>query len=90
MVVKIFLVPFNFLDMPINTKTFLRQKFYSGKTIRDAIYLKFYCKRKENGKRQIYVETGMRVVFSSRCVEKSNSPTIRMVTDSPTLDYFAL
>ncbi|KAI7898042.1 uncharacterized protein BX663DRAFT_533562 [Cokeromyces recurvatus] len=61
--VKLFLIPYDFSDMPKNTNTFLRQKSYEDqKRLRYAIHLKF-C-RNERGR--IYLYKTMRIVFTNR------------------------
>ncbi|KAI9481430.1 MAG: hypothetical protein EXX96DRAFT_566699 [Benjaminiella poitrasii] len=68
--VKLFLIPYDFNDMPKNTKTFLRQKSYEDsyegtthkKWLRYAIHLQF-CR---NEKGRIYLFKTMRIVFTNR------------------------
>jgi hypothetical protein len=62
--VKLFLIPYNFQDMPVNTKTFLRQKSYSqGKRVlKYAIHLQVF--KSKHGR--IYLYKSIRVVFANR------------------------
>ena len=92
MVVKVFLVPFDFRDMPNQSKTFIRQKFYDDGVLKDAVHLKFYCLKSNIGKKQIYMESSMRVVFSCRpSFEKANEPKIRKTTEEgPQQKYFPM
>ncbi|KAI8876767.1 hypothetical protein K501DRAFT_288741 [Backusella circina FSU 941] len=62
--VKLFLIPYNFNEMPPNTKTFLRQKSYcQGKRVlKYAIHLQVY-KSKQG---RMYLYKSMRVVFANR------------------------
>ncbi|KAI8083991.1 uncharacterized protein B0P05DRAFT_535757 [Gilbertella persicaria] len=64
--VKLFLIPYDFTDMPRNTKTFLRQKSYvtegNKQLLRYAIHLQF-CR---TDKKRIYLFKTMRIVFANR------------------------
>ena len=82
-VVKVFLVPYDFTDMPPGTKTFLRQKHYStgpgmgplsataqsGGTLRYAIHLQFCCPAPG----YVYLYRGIRVVFANRVPDGKES-----------------
>lgn len=65
--VKLFLIPYDFQDMPKNTKTFLRQKSYTLDTrhLRYAIHLQFA----RTEKKRIYLYKSMRVVFANRIAD---------------------
>ena len=67
--VKLFLVPYDFTDMPKNTKTFLRQKSYTIDTpqqlLRYAIHLQI-CRTE---KKRIYLYKSIRIVFSNRTAD---------------------
>ncbi|KAF9964593.1 hypothetical protein BGZ70_006228 [Mortierella alpina] len=81
--VKVFLVPYDFTDMPEGTKTFLRQKYYSagpgvgpstpssngGGTLRYAIHLQFCCPAPG----YIYLYRSIRVVFANRVPDGKES-----------------
>ncbi|KAI8327004.1 hypothetical protein EDC96DRAFT_533118 [Choanephora cucurbitarum] len=64
--VKLFLIPYDFTDMPKNTKTFLRQKSYTTDSqkplLRYAIHLQFV----RNERKRIYLCKNMRIVFTNR------------------------
>lgn len=82
-VVKVFLVPYDFMDMPAGTKTFLRQKYYStglgvgpvssnpnsGGTLRYAIHLQF-CSPAPGF---VYLYRSIRVVFANRVPDGKES-----------------
>ncbi|GJJ69942.1 hypothetical protein EMPS_02291 [Entomortierella parvispora] len=82
-VVKVFLVPYDFTDMPPGTKTFLRQKHYStgpgmgplsasaqnGGTLRYAIHLQFCCPAPG----YVYLYRSIRVVFANRVPDGKES-----------------
>ncbi|KAF9432886.1 hypothetical protein BGZ76_010183 [Entomortierella beljakovae] len=82
-VVKVFLVPYDFMDMPAGTKTFLRQKYYStgpgmgpvstnpnnGGTLRYAIHLQFCCPAPG----YVYLYRSIRVVFANRVPDGKES-----------------
>ncbi|KAF9185418.1 hypothetical protein BGZ51_003948 [Haplosporangium sp. Z 767] len=84
-VVKVFLVPYDFTDMPAGTKTFLRQKYYStgpgmgptttttntkgGGTLRYAIHLQFCCPAPG----YVYLYRSIRVVFANRVPDGKES-----------------
>ncbi|KAF9099041.1 hypothetical protein BGX23_004283 [Mortierella sp. AD031] len=82
-VVKVFLVPYDFTDMPSGTKTFLRQKYYStgagmgptsltvnsGGTLRYAIHLQF-CSPAPG---YVYLYRSIRVVFANRVPDGKES-----------------
>ncbi|KAG0326677.1 hypothetical protein BGZ99_009175 [Dissophora globulifera] len=83
-VVKVFLVPYDFTDMPAGTKTFLRQKSYStcpgmgpsslsngnnGGTLRYAIHLQF-CSPAPG---YVYLYRSIRVVFANRVPDGKES-----------------
>lgn len=79
--VKVFLVPYDFKDMPINSKTFIRQKSYVGfsegeERMRYAIHVSFV----NSGKNQLFLASGVRVVFVSR---KESVGILRTVTNGP-------
>ncbi len=60
--VKIFLVPYDYSDMPPRHKTFLRQKTFEGSAIRDALHASFHtCDRCG-----LYLTQPTRIVFSPR------------------------
>ncbi|GAA5801839.1 hypothetical protein EDC94DRAFT_607976 [Helicostylum pulchrum] len=67
--VKLFLIPYDFTDMPKNTKTFLRQKSYTldtpFKLLRYAIHLQI-CRTE---KKRIYLYKSMRIVFANRIAD---------------------
>jgi hypothetical protein len=73
--VKVFLIPFDFRDMPINSKTFIRQKSYCSQKnpngnrhddrLRFAIHLNFQMTQKKH----LLLQSGIRVVFSPRPLE---------------------
>ncbi|KAG9324621.1 hypothetical protein KVV02_007191 [Mortierella alpina] len=82
--VKVFLVPYDFTDMPEGTKTFLRQKYYStgpgmgpstpgssggGGTLRYAIHLQFCCPAPG----YVYLYRSIRVVFANRVPDGKES-----------------
>ncbi|KAF9291386.1 hypothetical protein BGZ68_004247 [Mortierella alpina] len=81
--VKVFLVPYDFTDMPEGTKTFLRQKYYStgpsmgpsapssngGGTLRYAIHLQFCCPARG----YVYLYRSIRVVFANRVPDGKES-----------------
>lgn len=62
--VKLFLIPYDFTEMPKNTKTFLRQKSYTQgtKILRYAIHVQI-CRTE---KKRIYLYKTMKVVFSNQ------------------------
>ncbi|KAI9248070.1 hypothetical protein BY458DRAFT_536643 [Sporodiniella umbellata] len=64
--VKLFLIPYDFKDMPKNSKTFLRQKSYALHThlLRYAIHLHI-CRV---GKR-LYIYRSIRIVFANRVAD---------------------
>ncbi|KAG0046970.1 hypothetical protein BGZ83_007879 [Gryganskiella cystojenkinii] len=84
-VVKVFLVPYDFTDMPPGSKTFLRQKHYStgpgmgpssttansqsGGTLRYAIHLQFCCPAPG----YVYLYRSIRVVFANRVPDGKES-----------------
>ncbi|KAG0009225.1 mannose-ethanolamine phosphotransferase gpi13, partial [Entomortierella chlamydospora] len=82
-VVKVFLVPYDFMDMPAGTKTFLRQKYYSTSpgmgpvstntngsgTLRYAIHLQFCCPAPG----YVYLYRSIRVVFANRVPDGKES-----------------
>ncbi|KAK5823207.1 chromosome segregation during meiosis-domain-containing protein, partial [Linnemannia elongata] len=82
-VVKVFLVPYDFTDMPSGTKTFLRQKYYStgagmgpvsstvssSGTLRYAIHLQFCCPAPG----YVYLYRSIRVVFANRVPDGKES-----------------
>ncbi|KAG0369924.1 hypothetical protein BGZ54_008412 [Gamsiella multidivaricata] len=82
-VVKVFLVPYDFTDMPPGTKTFLRQKYYStgpgvgpvtsnqnsNGTLRYAIHLQFCCPAPG----YVYLYRSIRVVFANRVPDGKES-----------------
>lgn len=65
--VKLFLIPYDFNDMPKNTKTFLRQKSYTLDTrhLRYAIHLQI----SRTEKKRIYLYKSMRIVFANRIAD---------------------
>ncbi|KAK9700968.1 hypothetical protein K7432_011957 [Basidiobolus ranarum] len=82
--VKFFLIPYDFSDMPENSKTFLRQKSYSvpgpsneNQTLRYAIHLQF-C---SPSKKRIYLYKNIRVVFSHRAPD--GSERLKVVCEGP-------
>ncbi|KAG0090858.1 hypothetical protein BGZ93_009114 [Podila epicladia] len=83
--VKVFLVPYDFSDMPSGTKTFLRQKHYStgpgmgpssgqGGTLRYAIHLQFCCPAPG----YVYLYRSIRVVFANRVPDGKESLRVVM------------
>ncbi|KAG0355751.1 hypothetical protein BG005_005297, partial [Podila minutissima] len=83
--VKVFLVPYDFSDMPPGTKTFLRQKHYStgpgmgpsssqGGTLRYAIHLQFCCPAPG----YVYLYRSIRVVFANRVPDGKESLRVVM------------
>jgi len=69
-VVKVFVVPYDFSDMPGDTKTFVRQTCHSVEemnALRYAVHLKFFC----NQKRRHFLYSTIRVVFSHRVPDGS-------------------
>ncbi|OUM68819.1 hypothetical protein PIROE2DRAFT_23839, partial [Piromyces sp. E2] len=67
--VKVFLIPYDFRDMPPNTKTFIRQKSYlkdsrnphdPKSSLRYAIHLQFVSP----SKKRLYLCKSLRVVFA--------------------------
>ena len=85
--IKVFLVPYDFREMPNNSKTFLRQKSYcipkNPKTpsqedrLRFAIHLNFYM----NSKKHLLLMSAIRVVFSPRPIETDE--TLKIVYQGP-------
>ncbi|KAG1051063.1 hypothetical protein G6F43_006709 [Rhizopus delemar] len=69
--VKLFLIPYDFTDMPRNSKTFLRQKSYSEQAsnhpdvLRYAIHLHI-CRTE---KKRIYIYRNIRIVFANRIAD---------------------
>ncbi|KAL1923713.1 uncharacterized protein VTP21DRAFT_8693 [Calcarisporiella thermophila] len=74
--VKVFLLPYDFTDMPPRTKTFLRQKSYTNAGLRYAIHAQFCCTEKA-----LYLYKSIRVVFSNRAPDRSER--LRVVCDGP-------
>ncbi|KAG0347125.1 hypothetical protein BG004_008460 [Podila humilis] len=87
--VKVFLVPYDFTDMPPGTKTFLRQKHYStspgigsssgtqaggGGTLRYAIHLQFCCPAAG----YVFLYRSIRVVFANRVPDGKESLRVVM------------
>ncbi|KAJ3319352.1 hypothetical protein HDV06_006379 [Boothiomyces sp. JEL0866] len=83
--IKVFLIPFDFKDMPTCSKTFLRQKSYaiskskqvSPDRLRFAIHLNFQM----TCKRHLYLYSNIRVVFSPRPIETDES--LKIVYQGP-------
>ncbi|ORX91455.1 hypothetical protein K493DRAFT_339341 [Basidiobolus meristosporus CBS 931.73] len=82
--VKFFLIPYDFSDMPENSKTFLRQKSYSvpgackeNPTLRYAIHLQF-C---SPSRKRIYLYKNIRLVFSHRVPD--GSERLKVVCEGP-------
>ncbi|CEJ00733.1 hypothetical protein RMCBS344292_14782 [Rhizopus microsporus] len=68
--VKLFLIPYDFTDMPRNSKTFLRQKSYGEQpghhdVLRYAIHL-HVCRTE---KKRIYIYKHIRIVFANRIAD---------------------
>jgi hypothetical protein len=84
--VKVFLVPYDFKDMPVNSKTFIRQKVYGmSNTVNDfsgegklqyAIHVTFI----NTEKNKLFMMSGTRVVFVSR---KDSFEQFKNVTTGP-------
>lgn len=83
--VKFFLLPYDFSDMPPNTKTFVRQKSYSApdasgqskSALRYAIHVQVCC----TAKRRIYMYKSVRVVFAMRVPDGSEK--LKVVVEGP-------
>ncbi|KAI7876417.1 hypothetical protein K492DRAFT_172565 [Lichtheimia hyalospora FSU 10163] len=80
--VKLFLIPYNVLNMPPNTKTFLRQKSYAG-GLRYAIHLQL-CRTE---KKRVYLYKHFRVVFANRISDARE--TLKVTCEGP-FDYVPL
>ncbi|KAJ3351493.1 hypothetical protein HDU83_008870 [Entophlyctis luteolus] len=95
--VKMFHLPYDFRDMPPNTKTFLRQKTYisarrtSTSTVmgasqpqqqqKERLYAAVHVHFECSARRRIYVTRAVRVVFSHRGVDSDE--TTRTVMEAP-------
>jgi len=86
--VKVFLIPYDFRDMPPNTKTFIRQKSYlknikNGNShdqkysLRYAIHLQFISP----SKKRLYLYKTLRVVFAHKAPEKDEK--LCTISDGP-------
>jgi hypothetical protein len=87
--VKVFLIPYDFHDMPPGTKTFIRQKSYLKNTInsrnpldqkcslRYAIHLQFISP----SKKKLYLYKSLRVVFAHKAPEKDEK--LYTISDGP-------
>lgn len=64
--VKLFLIPYDFTDMPKNTKTFLRQKSYTIDTPQQLLRYAIHIQVCRNEKKRIYLYKSMRIVFANR------------------------
>lgn len=80
--VKLFLIPYDVLNMPPNTKTFLRQKSYAG-GLRYAIHLQL-CRTE---KKRVYLYKHFRVVFANRISDARE--TLKVTCEGP-FDYVPL
>ena len=84
---KLFLVKYDFRDMPSNTHTFLRQRCYSAQgdtslgSVRYALHLRFLCSK--HGR--VYLYRDIRVIFTARTPDSSES--LRTVTEGPIPHY---
>ncbi len=87
--IKIFLIPYDFRDMPIHTKTFIRQKSYAvsqrnpGGRLKFAIHLNFQM----SAHKHLYLTSHLRVVFSSLPVE--NDERLKIVYQGPTFPKYS-
>ncbi|KAJ3253179.1 hypothetical protein HK103_000820 [Boothiomyces macroporosus] len=83
--IKVFLIPYDFKDMPACSKTFIRQKSYaisksaqvSPDRLRFAIHLNFQMTLKS----RLYLHSNIRVVFSPRPIETDES--LKIVYQGP-------
>ncbi|KAL1923385.1 uncharacterized protein VTP21DRAFT_8365 [Calcarisporiella thermophila] len=74
---KVFLLPYDFSDMPAGTKTFLRQTTATPTGgVCYALHAQFCC----TDRRRIYLHKQLRVVFASRVVERRD---LRVTCDGP-------
>lgn len=64
--VKLFLIPYDFTDMPKNTKTFLRQKSYTIDTPQQLLRYAIHIQVCRTEKKRIYLYKSMRIVFANR------------------------
>ncbi|CDH52304.1 uncharacterized conserved protein [Lichtheimia corymbifera JMRC:FSU:9682] len=80
--VKLFLIPYDVLNMPPNTKTFLRQKSYAS-GLRYAIHLQL-CRTE---KKRVYLYKHFRVVFANRISDARE--TLKVTCEGP-FDYVPL
>ncbi|KAJ3361903.1 hypothetical protein HDU91_003690 [Kappamyces sp. JEL0680] len=91
--VKVFLIPYDFRDMPPNTKTFIRQKSYAIQKRKPSILvvdrLKFaiHLNFQMNLKRQLYLTSCLRVVFSPRPLETDEQ--LRIAYQTPTFPKYS-
>lgn len=75
--VKLLLLSYNYADMPVGTKTFLRQKVYYREKLRYAVHISFH----HTTQKRLVVQSGIRVVFAAKCPE-SDEPH-RCVQEGP-------
>lgn len=101
--VKLFLIPYDFTDMPKNTKTFLRQKSYQeeeqttnmigggGKNTRKHQLLRYaiHLQFCRNEKKRIYLYKSMRIVFANRKADSREKFNI-VIEDPGIPKYLAL
>ncbi|KAJ2993439.1 hypothetical protein HDV02_002418 [Globomyces sp. JEL0801] len=93
--IKVFLVPYDFRDMPVKTKTFIRQKSYAIPSpkgqqlgnggmgrLRYAIHINFHM----TPKRQLMLSSNLRVVFSARALETDEK--LETVYQGPTMPKY--
>ena len=85
-VIKVFLIPYDFTDMPKHSKTFLRHKSFSVENsgLRYALHLNFVCPREH----RIFVHKSIRVVFSQRAPDGSEK--LRVVIEGPENPKYSL
>ena len=86
--VKVFLIPYDFRDMPTRTKTFIRQKSYAHSSrcrerLKFAIHLNFQM----SSKRHLYLTSHLRVVFSPRRLEIDEQ--LKIQYDGPTFPKYS-
>lgn len=88
--IKVFLIPYDFRDMPRSTKTFIRQKSYAtSKTgsskdiLKFAVHLNFHMTTKKH----LYLTSHLRVVFSARPLETDQK--LKIAYQTPTFPKFS-
>jgi hypothetical protein len=91
--IKVFLIPFDFRDMPPNTKTFIRQKSYaihsknSSIMVVDRLKFAIHLNFQMNSKKQLFLTTHLRVVFSPRPLDTDEQ--LRIAYQSPTFPKYS-